>query len=43
MEVEEYDIKDEKFFSEEYIEDLLDNDEITAEEAGFLTGYQDEE
>ena len=43
MEVDEYDINDEEFFSEDNINEMLDNDEISAEEAGFLTGYADDD
>lgn len=35
-----YDDSD-KYFNDEQIEDLLDGDEISAEEAGFMQGYND--
>ena len=32
---------DDQYFNEEQIEELLDDDEISSEEAGFLKGYND--
>ncbi|MDP1729254.1 MAG: hypothetical protein Q8L27_03570 [archaeon] len=42
MEIEEYDINEEEFFSEESLNEMLEDDEISSEEAGFLKGYMDE-
>ena len=43
MEIEEYDINEEEFFSEESLNEMLEDDEISSEEAGFLKGYMAED